>query len=112
MDFRCEYEDWLVVVGAVLQPVPICASAMACPGIAERLGKLLDVMAHDPRCAAHSCVAPARAARPYPPSWLRAVAPSDPHLALPQVKLCKLWGDMVILPNFFNHYIVLSFTFR
>lgn len=93
--FRCEYEDWLVVVGAVLQPVPLCAGAMSCPRVAKRLGKLLNALAHDPRCAAHACVAPARAARLCPPSWLRAAAPSDPLLALPNEELCQIWGDMV-----------------
>ena len=93
--FRCEYEDWLVVVGAVLQPVPLCAGALGCPRVAARLGKLLQALAHDTRCTAHACVAPARAARLSPPSWLRAAAPSDPLLALPHEDLCQIWGDMV-----------------
>ncbi|CAH0592474.1 unnamed protein product [Chrysodeixis includens] len=91
----CEYEDWLVVVGAILQPVPLCAGALGCPRVAARLGGLLRTLAHDPRCAAHSCVAPARAARLYPPSWLRAAAPSEPMLALPHEDLCSIWGDML-----------------
>lgn len=94
---RCEYEDWLVVVGAVLQPVPLCAGALSCPRVAQRLGKVLSALAHDSRCSAHACVAPCRAARPSPPSWLRAAAPSDPLLALPNPELCQLWGDMVSL---------------
>ncbi|XP_035445237.1 C-Maf-inducing protein [Spodoptera frugiperda] len=95
LEHMCEYEDWLVVVGAVLQPVPLCAGAMSCPRVAKRLGKLLNALAHDPRCAAHACVAPARAARLCPPSWLRAAAPSDPLLALPNEELCQIWGDML-----------------
>ncbi|PZC79118.1 hypothetical protein B5X24_HaOG216807 [Helicoverpa armigera] len=95
LEHMCEYEDWLVVVGAVLQPVPLCAGAMSCPRVAKRLGKLLNALAHDPRCAAHACVAPARAARLCPPSWLRAAAPSDPQLALPNEDLCQIWGDML-----------------
>lgn len=93
---RCEYEDWVVVVGAVLQPVPLCAGALACGRVAQRLGGVLRSLARDPRCAAHGSVAPARAARPCPPSWLRATAPSDPILALPHQQLCQLWGSMVI----------------
>ncbi|CAB3240689.1 unnamed protein product [Arctia plantaginis] len=95
LEHMCEYEDWLLVVGAVLQPVPLCAAAMSCPRIAKRLGKVLHTLAHDSRCAAHSCVAPARAARLIPPSWLRTAAPSDPMLALPHEELCQLWGDML-----------------
>uniref|UniRef100_A0A2A4JX98 C-Maf-inducing protein PH domain-containing protein n=1 Tax=Heliothis virescens TaxID=7102 RepID=A0A2A4JX98_HELVI len=95
LEHMCEYEDWLVVVGAVLQPVPLCPGAMSCPRVAKRLGKLLNALAHDPRCAAHACVAPARAARLCPPSWLRAAAPSDPQLALPNEDLCQIWGDML-----------------
>ncbi|CAB3240023.1 unnamed protein product [Arctia plantaginis] len=95
LEHMCEYEDWLLVVGAVLQPVPLCAAAMSCPRIAKRLGKVLHTLAHDSRCAAHSCVAPARAARLIPPSWLRTAAPSDPMLALPHEELRQLWGDML-----------------
>lgn len=98
---RCEYEDWLVVVGAVLQPVPLCSGALNCPRVASRLGNVLYALVRDSRCAAHSCVAPARAARLYPPSWLRAAAPSDPLLAIPNKQLCQLWGDMV---NKFPYY--------
>ncbi|XP_030040565.2 C-Maf-inducing protein isoform X1 [Manduca sexta] len=95
LEYMCEYEDWLLVVGAVLQPVPVCGGAMSCPRVAKRLRNVLHKLALDSRCAAHSCVAPARAARLYPPSWLRAAAPSDPLLALPNKELCQLWGDML-----------------
>ncbi|XP_045507541.1 C-Maf-inducing protein-like [Colias croceus] len=95
LEHMCEYEDWLSVVGGVLQPVPLCANAMACPRIAFRLGNVLSALSRDQRCAVHGCVSPARAARPCPPSWLRAAAPSDPLLSLPHTKLCQLWGDMV-----------------
>lgn len=84
-----------MVVGTVLQSVPLCTAAMSCARVAKRLAILLNALARDPRCAAHICVAPARAARPSPPSWLRAAAPSDPLLALPHEQLCQLWGDMV-----------------
>lgn len=107
-DSRCEYEDWLVVVGSVLQPVPLCTAAMSCPRIAKCLANLLKAMARDPRCSAHICVAPARAARPYPPSWLRAAAPSDPLLALPHQQLCQLWGDMVNLFIYTDTLIIVS----
>ncbi|XP_004930164.1 C-Maf-inducing protein [Bombyx mori] len=95
LEHMCEYEDWLVVVGAVLQPVPLCSGALNCPRVASRLGNVLYALVRDSRCAAHSCVAPARAARLYPPSWLRAAAPSDPLLAIPNKQLCQLWGDML-----------------
>ncbi|XP_063821837.1 C-Maf-inducing protein-like [Ostrinia nubilalis] len=95
LEHMCEYEDWLVVVGAVLQPVPLCSGALSCPRVAKRLGRVLSALAHDSRCGAHACVAPCRAARPSPPSWLRAAAPSDPLLALPSQELCQLWGDML-----------------
>lgn len=95
LEHMCEYEDWLVVVGGVLQPVPVCVGAMRCPRVAQRLGAVLAALARDPRCAAHGSVAPARALRQHPPSWLKAAAPSDPHLALPNKQLCKLWGDML-----------------
>ncbi|KAL0901504.1 hypothetical protein ABMA27_006742 [Loxostege sticticalis] len=95
LEHMCEYEDWLLVVGAVLQPVPLCSGALGCPRVAQRLGRVLSALAHDSRCGAHSCVAPCRAARPSPPSWLRAAAPSDPLLALPSQDLCQLWGDML-----------------
>ncbi|XP_045771809.1 C-Maf-inducing protein-like [Maniola jurtina] len=95
LEHMCEYDDWLVVVGGVLQPVPLSASALSCPRVASRLGSVLNRLAWDPRCAAHTCVAHARAARPSPPSWLRATAPSDPALALPHDQLCQLWGDML-----------------
>ncbi|CAG9581429.1 unnamed protein product [Danaus chrysippus] len=72
-----------------------CVSAMSCPRICARLCTVLERLSRDPRCACHGCVSPARAARPSPPSWLRASAPSDPILALPQEQLCKLWGDML-----------------
>lgn len=100
VQFRCEYDDWLIVVGGVLQPVPLCTGAMSCPRIAERLGTILERLAHDPRCSAHACVAPARAARPSPPSWLKTAAPSDPILSLPHKRLCQLWGDMVSVSLF------------
>ncbi|KAL4712707.1 hypothetical protein ACJJTC_008004 [Scirpophaga incertulas] len=93
--YMSEYEDWLVVVGAVLQPVPMCAGAMACPRVARRVCRVLAALARDPRCAAHACVAPCRAARPSPPSWLRAAAPTDPLLTYPTHQLCQLWGDML-----------------
>ncbi|XP_032528283.2 C-Maf-inducing protein-like [Danaus plexippus] len=95
LEHMCEYDDWLVVVGGVLQPVPLCVSAMSCPRVCARLCTVLGRLSRDPRCACHGCVSPARAARPSPPSWLRACAPSDPILALPQEQLCKLWGDML-----------------
>ncbi|XP_026493789.2 C-Maf-inducing protein-like isoform X1 [Vanessa tameamea] len=95
LEHMCEYDDWLVVVGGVLQPVPFSAGAMKCPRVAARLGAVLERLASDPRCAAHTCVAPARAARPSPPSWLRVTAPSDPALSLPHKQLCQLWGDML-----------------
>lgn len=95
LEHMCEYEDWLVVVGAVLQPVPLCSAAMSCPRIAKRLVNVLHVLARDTRCAAHSSVAPARAARICPPSWLRATAPSDPMLSLSHQELCQIWGDML-----------------
>lgn len=85
-----------MVVGGVIQPVPLCNAAMSCPRVAKRLGVVLNSLVRDPRCAAHSCVAPARAARRYPPSWLRAAGPSEPLLALAHQQLCQLWGDMVI----------------
>jgi hypothetical protein len=92
---RTEYEDWLVIVGAVLQPVPLCPGAMSCPRVAQRLGRAVGALARDVRCGAHGSVAPCRAARPSPPSWLRVAAPSDPLLALSNQQLCQLWGDMV-----------------
>ncbi|XP_023943353.2 C-Maf-inducing protein [Bicyclus anynana] len=95
LEHMCEYDDWLVVVGGVLQPVPLSTSALSCPHVAARLGGVLRRLASDPRCAAHGCVAHARAARPSPPSWLRAAAPTDPALALPHDQLCQLWGDMM-----------------
>ncbi|XP_022118843.2 C-Maf-inducing protein [Pieris rapae] len=95
LEHMCEYEDWLTIVGGVLQPVPIRASAMACPRVAFRLGNVLNALSRDQRCSVHSCVASARAARPCPPSWLRAAAPSEPILSLPHAKLCQVWGDMV-----------------
>ncbi|KAM3967424.1 C-Maf-inducing protein [Aphomia sociella] len=95
LEHMCEYEDWLVVVGAVLQPVPLCTGALSCPRVAKRLGKVLIALSQDQRCSAHACVAPARAARSSPPSWLKAAAPSDPLLALPQQQLCELWGSMI-----------------
>lgn len=94
------------MVGAVLQPVPLCSGAMNCPRVAKRLAKVLDILAHDSRCAAHACVAPARAARLYPPSWLRSAAPSDSLLALSNQQLCKLWGDMVRFQYLYTFYIV------
>ncbi|CAH2242175.1 jg22888 [Pararge aegeria aegeria] len=95
LEHMCEYDDWLVVVGGVLQPVPFSVSAMSCPQVAARLGNVLNRLAHDPRCAVHTCVAHARAARPSPPSWLRATAPTDPLVALGHEQLCQLWGDML-----------------
>ncbi|CAH2050427.1 unnamed protein product, partial [Iphiclides podalirius] len=95
LEHMCEYEDWVVVVGAVLQPVPLCAGALACARVAARLGGVLRALARDPRCSAHVSVAPACAARPSPPSWLRAAAPSDPALVLPHQQLCELWGSMI-----------------
>ncbi|XP_041975811.1 C-Maf-inducing protein-like [Aricia agestis] len=91
----CEYEDWLVVVGSLLQPVPFCPAALGCPRLAQPLSTVLSRLAHDSRCAVHTCVIPSRAARPYPPSWLRAVSPSEPILKLPHKQLCQLWGDML-----------------
>lgn len=85
----------MVVVSGVLQPVPLCAGALACPRVAARLGGVLRALAADARCVVHAAVAPARAARPHPPSWLRAASPADPLLALPHRQLCQLWGDMV-----------------
>ncbi|XP_013191239.2 C-Maf-inducing protein [Amyelois transitella] len=95
LEHMCEYEDWLIVVGAVLQPVPFCTSALICPRVSKRLHSVLSALAHDARCAAHSCLAPARAARSCPPSWLRVASPNKPQLDLPQQNLCQLWGDMV-----------------
>ncbi|CAH0405361.1 unnamed protein product [Chilo suppressalis] len=95
LEYMCEYEDWLLVVGAVLQPVPLCPGALSCPRVARRLGNVLSALACDTRCLAHACVTPCRAARPSPPSWLKAAAPTDPLLALPNQQLCQLWGDMV-----------------
>ncbi|XP_053620445.1 C-Maf-inducing protein-like [Plodia interpunctella] len=95
LEHMCEYEDWLVVVGAVLQPVPFCAGALGCPRVAKRLQGVLNALAHDARCAAHSCLAPARAARSCPPSWLKVASPNNPQLELPQQQLCQLWGDMI-----------------
>lgn len=79
----------------MLQPVPLCANALACPRVAGRLARVLSALAKDPRCASHACVAPARAARLCPPSWFKAVGPSEPLLALPHEQLCELWGCMV-----------------
>ncbi|KAJ2947900.1 hypothetical protein O0L34_g9690 [Tuta absoluta] len=90
-----EYEDWLVIVAGVLQPVPFCSKTLQCPQVAKRLGSVLHALARDPRCTVHTRIAPARAARPSPPSWLRAAAPSDPLLALPTADVAQLWGDMV-----------------
>ncbi|KPJ07601.1 C-Maf-inducing protein [Papilio machaon] len=95
LEQMCEYEDWVVVVGSVLQPVPLCAGALGCARVSARLAAVLRALARDPRCAAHASVAPACAARPSPPSWLRAAAPSDPALALPAQDLCRLWGAMI-----------------
>ncbi|KAI8438547.1 hypothetical protein MSG28_011016 [Choristoneura fumiferana] len=95
LEHMCEYEDWVCVVAGVLQPVPLCAGALACGRVAARLGGVLRALAGDARCAVHAAVAPARAARPHPPSWLRAASPADPLLALPHRQLCQLWGDMV-----------------
>ncbi|XP_063375697.1 C-Maf-inducing protein-like [Cydia amplana] len=97
LEHMSEYEDWVVVVGGVLQPVPLCAGALRCPRVAARLARVLRALAADARCAAHGCVAAprARAMRPHPPQWLRAASPSDPMLALPHADLCQLWGDMV-----------------
>ncbi|XP_045536691.1 C-Maf-inducing protein [Papilio machaon] len=95
LEQMCEYEDWVVVVGSVLQPVPLCAGALGCARVSARLAAVLRALARDPRCAAHASVAPACAARPSPPSWLRAAAPSDPALALPAQDLCQLWGAMI-----------------
>ncbi|CAK1602058.1 unnamed protein product [Parnassius mnemosyne] len=95
LEHMCEYEDWLVVVGAVLQPVPLCAGALGCARVCVRLARVLGALARDPRCAAHACLAAAHAARPCPPSWLRAAAPSDPLLALPHHQLAQLWGSMI-----------------
>ncbi|GBP49320.1 C-Maf-inducing protein [Eumeta japonica] len=93
--YMCEWEDWLYVVAGVLQPVPVRAAALRCPRVAVRLQRVLAAMARDPRCAVHVCLAPARAARTRPPSWLRTAAPANPLLALPHKELCKLWGDMI-----------------
>lgn len=95
---RCEYEDWVCVVGAVLQPVPLCAGALRCPRVAARLARLLHALAGSAQCAAHASLCAARAQRVRPPSWLAAAAPSEPLLALPHDELAQLWGDMV------NHF--------
>ncbi|VVC96581.1 unnamed protein product [Leptidea sinapis] len=84
LEHMCEYEDWLAIVGGVLQPVPFCASAMMCPRIGPRLENVLSALSRDQRCIVHGCLAPAGAARPCPPSWLRAAAPSNPQLAIAQ----------------------------
>ncbi|XP_072943157.1 C-Maf-inducing protein-like [Epargyreus clarus] len=95
LEHMSEYEDWLVVVASILQPVPFCAAALKCPNVAKRLGTFLKAMSEDARCPVHSCVAPANAARPSPPSWLRVTGPSNPLIALPQKQLCELWGNMM-----------------
>ncbi|CAG9117543.1 unnamed protein product [Plutella xylostella] len=95
LEYMCEYEDWLVIVSGVLQPVPVCAGAMRCPRVARRLAGVLRAISEDSRCSVHTCLVPAPAARLNPPCWLKATAPSDPQLALPHQKLCRLWGDMI-----------------
>lgn len=95
LEHMCEWEDWIIIVSGVLQPVPLSAGSLSCPRIAKRMGNVLSAIARDPRCLVHSCLAPAKAVRLHPPSWLRAAGPSDPLLAIPPQELYQLWGNMV-----------------